>query len=195
MKNQLKSQYDYIYIPTMPGHGDKKDKFKCQETLDYVIKEYDLLKKAYNKIDVLGYSIGGVLACYLSLFRKIEHLILISPAFYYINYQSYKPSIIKKSHIEPKNIVSMKKIQYFFVFSKIVRIVKDRLNRITAPVCILWGEDDFLVSSKSGYQILQISTNEVKYYITLKNLNHYNIVYSKDVADIIIKFVTLKNDV
>ncbi len=60
IKHRFKDEYDFIYIPTMPGHGSRHDKFNAKKTLDYVINEYDFLHKTYNQIDVLGYSLGGV---------------------------------------------------------------------------------------------------------------------------------------
>ncbi len=187
--NKLYPLYDYIHLPIMPGHGTKTDHFHSKKTLDYVIEEYDKLKIKYKEIDVLGYSIGGVLACFLSQHRKIDKLMLIAPAFYYINFENYKPKIIKKSHVGSKDLISLKKIQYFFVFSKIVKEVKETMHTIPCPICIIWGEDDFLVSKKSGLKLIQISTNEIKYFITIKNLNHYNIVYSHETIDLLKKFI------
>lgn len=173
----------------MPGHGLRQDKFTAGETLDYALKEYDFLRKVYSQIDVLGYSLGGVLACYIAQFRKIDRLILLAPAFNYINIENYKPRIIQKSHIGTRDILSLKKVQYFFVFSKIVRIAKEHIRLISCPVCIIWGEDDFLVSKKSGTFLFRISTNETKYFITLKNHNHYNIVKSWETVRLIQNFL------
>ncbi len=132
---------------------------------------------------------GGVLACYLSQYRKVNRLILLAPAFNYINIENYKPKIIQKSHVGKKDILSLKKVQYFFVFSKIVSIAKEHIHCIACPICILWGEDDFLVAKKSGIFLFQISTNETKFFVTLKNHNHYNIVHSSEVVQIIHNFL------
>lgn len=194
LKIQLKPYYGYIHTPVMPGHKNRGDSFTCAAVLNYAVEEYDRLRQMSDCIDILGYSVGGVLACYLCQIRKVNRLILLAPAFNYINIQNYRPAIIKKSRIKSESFFSVKKVQYFLTFTKIVHRVKESLQYIPCPICILWGEDDFLVSKRSGLFLYRISVNEVKFFVTLKNHNHYNIVKTEDTARIIRQFLETKEE-
>lgn len=75
--------YDAIVCPVLPGHGDSIDAFSnstSAEWLDAVSKICDELTKEYKKVDVLGLSLGGLLACELSNRFSIHHLYLLAPA-------------------------------------------------------------------------------------------------------------------
>lgn len=189
IRSRLKTEYDYIYTPTMPGHGKRTDRFSFRSAFQYAVEEYDRLFQTYKTIDIIGYSLGGVLGCYICQIRKVNRLILLTPAFHYINIGNYRPKIIKKSKIKTKKAFSFHRIYYFLIFTEIVRQSKEWVREIPCPVCILWGKDDFLVSEKSGFDILRISTNPIKYYVVLKEHNHYNIVKSEEVIRLILQFL------
>lgn len=189
LKNVLNDYYDYIHIPDLPGHGNNNMKFEVDNTLSYVLGEYDKLSVRYDKIDVIGYSMGGVLGAFLSQHRNINRLILLAPALNYISYENYKPSIMKKSKPYLKKIKLSKRISYFISFSKIVSRVNKNINYINCPICIIWGEDDYLVSQKSGFKLLDICRNNIKVYVNLKNHNHYNLLDSIDTKNIIVNFL------
>ncbi|MBE6137442.1 MAG: alpha/beta fold hydrolase [Erysipelotrichaceae bacterium] len=189
LKSELQDYYDFIHIPDLPGHGENILSFTTNNTLSYVLSEYDRLCKEYDKVDVLGYSMGGVLACFLTQYRNVNRLILLAPAFNYINFENYKFSIIKKSKPYYKNNSTIKKFKYFLPFTSIVRATKNNICMINCPICILWGEDDYLVSRKSGFYLFNLCKNNIKSYATLKNHNHYNILISKEARDIIFNFL------
>lgn len=80
----LGKTYDCIYAPTLPGHGETIDAFakiKRSELLDFAARCYQELAKKYAKVDVLGLSLGGLLAYYLSQQFNPNHLFLLAPAF------------------------------------------------------------------------------------------------------------------
>lgn len=185
----LKYKYDFISTPNIPGHGTNLNNFNVNNTLSFILFEYDKLNQIYDEIHVIGYSLGGVLACYLSQYRNIHKLILLAPAFDYINFKAYKPKLLKKGNIKLKNTFEIKKIKYFYHFSKIVNTVEPQIQYILCPVCIIWGEDDVLVNYNGCLKLYKRALNNNKYFITLKNVNHTSILYSDSVFDIILKFI------
>ena len=77
------TQYDTIIAPTLPGHGTQLDDFsqvKASNWLNAVEQECDKLCREYTTIDVLGLSLGGLLACHLSHRFTLNHLYLLAPA-------------------------------------------------------------------------------------------------------------------
>lgn len=78
------SHYNAIIAPTLPGHGKTPHHFssiKANEWLSYVENEFKQLSTEYETVDVLGLSLGGLLAGYLSQKFTINHLYLLAPAF------------------------------------------------------------------------------------------------------------------
>jgi len=78
----LKKEYDLVVPLTLPGHGKKPKykNFKFNNTISLILDTYDKLAMVYDSIDLIGFSLGGALATYLSNVRKINKLVLLSPA-------------------------------------------------------------------------------------------------------------------
>lgn len=75
--------YDGVVAPTLPGHGlsyDAFSKVKAKDWLACAKEEYQQLSRQYKHVDVLGLSLGGVLACALAQQFKLHHLYLLAPA-------------------------------------------------------------------------------------------------------------------
>ncbi|MFI4962311.1 MAG: alpha/beta hydrolase [Legionellales bacterium] len=77
-------QYDAIVCPLLPGHGQSVALFrrvKVSEWLETVRIACEDLCKHYTKVDILGFSLGGLLACELTKIYNLNHLYLLAPAF------------------------------------------------------------------------------------------------------------------
>lgn len=85
----LEKHYDHIEKITFPGH--KQDEsyklFNAEDTIKVLLESFDNLSKTYKDIDVMGYSMGGALAVYLSQEREFNKLILLAPANKYFNFK------------------------------------------------------------------------------------------------------------
>lgn len=105
----LKNIYDHVEINNLPGHDVLHLKgFTAKKTISFVEKLLTKLEKDYDDIDIIGFSMGGVLAAYLASHHKVKHLVLLAPANIYIN-ANYPLSRFKK----------------FFAYLK-VRLLKDK---------------------------------------------------------------------
>ncbi|MDP3562476.1 MAG: alpha/beta fold hydrolase [Legionellaceae bacterium] len=77
------TMYDAIVCPVLAGHADSIDAFAkstANDWLETVIHAGQLLAKRYETVDVMGLSLGGLLACKLSEYMTINHLYLLAPA-------------------------------------------------------------------------------------------------------------------
>lgn len=75
--------YDAIVIPILPGHASNLAEFggiKAADWLEYVKDVCAKLIDEYEQVDVLGLSLGGLLACHLGFEFKLHHLYLLAPA-------------------------------------------------------------------------------------------------------------------
>lgn len=75
--------YDALVCPVLPGHAESIESFSGSKAADWVsvaTKACEELVKEYDKVDVLGLSLGGLLACQLSQVFSLNHLYLLAPA-------------------------------------------------------------------------------------------------------------------
>ena len=75
--------YDAIYCPVLPGHAKDVSAFAtctAKEWIETAEHAYLELASKYQSIDVLGLSLGGLLASHLSAKFPINHLYLLAPA-------------------------------------------------------------------------------------------------------------------
>ncbi|WP_419419656.1 alpha/beta hydrolase [Legionella sp. D16C41] len=79
----IREYYDSLIVPALPGHADSIKSFsqlRAQELFDFAEQTCKLLIENYEHVDVLGLSLGGLLACYLSSKYNLRHLYLLAPA-------------------------------------------------------------------------------------------------------------------
>jgi len=75
--------YDATVVPVLPGHGNNLEAFAqtpAEEWLRAVELAYEQLAHEYEQVDVMGLSLGGVLACHLANQFSLHHLYLLAPA-------------------------------------------------------------------------------------------------------------------
>ena len=77
--------YDGLVAPVLPGHGESFEALRpvpAEAWLDHVRACCQRLLAQYEQLDILGFSLGGLLACQLSQEFPIRHLFLCAPSFY-----------------------------------------------------------------------------------------------------------------
>lgn len=77
------SDYDAVVAPVLPGHAANLDAFAAVKARDWLLtveESYLSLKQEFRQVDVMGLSLGGILACHLSARFQLDHLYLLAPA-------------------------------------------------------------------------------------------------------------------
>ena len=77
------TQYDAIICPVLPGHSDSLAAFAKATAQDWIFSAEvacSALLQEYETVDVLGFSLGGLLACLLSQRFGLNRLYLLAPA-------------------------------------------------------------------------------------------------------------------
>lgn len=78
--------YDDVFRYVIPGHDGNYKLFEDKTTETDLLAYYDNnLANKYGVIDVVGFSLGGALACYLATMRKVDKIVLLAPALKVFN--------------------------------------------------------------------------------------------------------------
>lgn len=188
---QLKEYYDKIVCYDLPGHGGNTLPFQTKTIQKFLVDIYDSLRMKYKTIDLIGYSMGGVFACYLQSVRNIHKMVLLAPSYHYLNLKNYHFSFQKtKKQPTISSVLPKKNYLHILRFVKIMSDFSDEFHVIYPETMIIWGKDDYLVKETSGILLYQMIHNPNRRYIELANHNHYNITKSPIVLDYIYHFLT-----
>lgn len=113
----------------------------------------DSYKHSARDIYLVGFSMGGVIASYLASVTQVKKLILLAPAFSYINMESIT-GVISKSASSLWSNEKKEEIQipraFYGGFTELVKQLKKHINHVTCPVLLLHGDADEVISVKSS---------------------------------------------
>ncbi len=181
----LKKRYDAIFIDDLPGHGDNGNlnSFTVNDTLDYVNNKFDEIKSKYEKVDVYGYSMGGVLATYLACNKCVNRVILLAPANKYVNARIFakkiktefelmvdkdnvRSTIIRENDKKGMDVIFNDLMPRYNVYTistfiSVVRVCNNSLVKNNTKTLLVRGNMDELVPDES-------STYIKKYFLNLE---------------------------
>lgn len=87
LPSYLIKYYDQVILLSLPGHEHKDNlkNFTSENVFNYVEKEVEAVI-SNNIVDIIGFSLGGALAWYLSLKYDLNKVVLLAPALDNINF-------------------------------------------------------------------------------------------------------------
>lgn len=191
----------------LPGHATHP---RDLEHMDYhhwtnaVEAEYDALRKKYESVYVVGFSLGGLLTLHLALERKIDGMVLLSPFLrmsnYFfpgvhpesfiknstrvvpyvrksVNFVNINDPVARKGHICYSEIPTRPASRMF----KLARKIIPRLHEITVPTLIMHAKGDRVVAPYGSQEIYKKISSPMKFIYWLKKSNHViPLDYEKD---------------
>lgn len=154
-----------ISVPTLPGHGDTLALKNI--SADSWLMEAELalreLKKTSDRIMIVGFSMGGLIAMYLAMRYKVDRLVLLSAAAKYISppqiLEEVKGAISDAAKRQLAENEFYQRYQYKFSntpmlstreFLKVVKLVEPYYKNIHLPVCIVQGMKDGVVPESAA---------------------------------------------
>lgn len=183
-----------IVVPTLPGHGETLElkNLSAESWMMAAEQALRLLQKEVNRVFVVGFSMGGIIAIYLALRYKIERLVLLSAAAKYINPTQLLHDIgdVTKKIVEGKaeentlfQIYSKKlratPLQAALEFVRVVKMVEPYYEQITIPVCLIQGKKDGIVPFTTAPFLFDHIKSNNKQLIFSESGKHH-ICYSDD---------------
>lgn len=202
---ELNSLFD-VYQFTLPGHDKNLSKVKYQEWIEKSEKKVEwLITNGYNNIYVIGHSMGGVIATYLTTkYKEIKKLVLAAPAFHYLNVVNDNLNVKDSLKVAPKIIEQYGGDEIVARFLKLnvsslgefMSLIKKYYHvpkNVKCPILILQGDEDHLVPrSSSEYVYSEVQSNNKK-LVYIKGATHdiFKCEKQEEIFEIIEQF--LKN--
>ena len=150
--SKLAKKYNFVCPDLFDPSNDNDDKWE-----DWVLRASEVIKKeAKNKkIYLLGYSMGGVIVSHLSNLPNVEKLILIAPAFDYINISNVISTINKVINTNKPKVISGDNYvelprNFTQTFMDLVDNLKTSVSTVNVPVLLIHGSEDRIISPNSS---------------------------------------------
>lgn len=170
LANYLEKDIEFdVYTYTLPGHSHilnnkstAKDWIQASEDMVEM-----LLKNGYREIYVIGHSMGGVIATYLAgKYRQITKVVLIAPAFRYLNFEDNKINLVDLIKQTPEILGQYGKDEVLSRLTKLpfsttkefIKLVEEYQNtpeQVTVPTLIMQGTEDKVVPPTTAQYIYE----------------------------------------
>ena len=193
----LRTQTDWlIEVPTLSGHGDPDDLYIAGYTaFDWLRDaEYSFirLQRKVDRVIVVGFSMGGVLAIHLASKFQVDQVVLLSAAMKYIALpQLAKDMWAIAKEVRNKSVANdelykryeskLKKvpIQSTLEFIKVVNKVRVEMHKMRSPVYIVQGAKDGIVPASTAQFLFDRLQSSVKWMYISESGKHH-ICFSED---------------
>lgn len=164
----LKSKGYTVRIPALPGHaGDYSHlgEVTWKQWVEAAEKEAGMLAEKYGSFDLIGFSMGGLIAAYLASRYPVRKLVLISAAVIYISPKRFITELVEE--VRQKNWEAFYKAQStplhaVLQFMLLVRNLRGEICKIRIPTLVVQGERDEIVHPYSARYLEQNLGGEVQ---------------------------------
>jgi carboxylesterase len=173
-------------VPRLPWHGEDAQELKASRWEDWVRsaeQHADRMTTQYGSFDLVGFSMGGLLAAYLSVRYPVRRLVLLNTAVIYIS-PSRLLHVIRDDwkHQDQDYLQKAKStpLRATWQFTQLVRNLKPELSRVTVPTLVAQAERDQVIHPHSARYIYSKlgGHRELHWYPKSKHL----ICHSEDAA-------------
>lgn len=181
---ELNRDFD-VFQFTLPGHDKNLSKVEHQEWIIASANQVEwLIKNGYNRIYLIGHSMGGVIATYLAArYKQIKKLVLAAPAFHYLNVIKDDLNVGESLKIAPKIIkdygsdeilarILKLNVSVLKEFMDLVKEYYDYPKELTCKLLILQGKSDNLVPVSSSEYVYEKAKSKDKKMVLLDDVTH-----------------------
>lgn len=180
--------YDAIVCPKLPGHAESIEAFSHSKAEHWFLtakKTCAELIQEYKKVDVLGLSLGGLIACELSQLFNLNHLYLLAPALRlnmrvntmlklaqilrYIGFNHLR-NIAGNIHSDEHAEIAYRKLPIAAIIEMLTYSKKYQWVAPTCPVDLFLGVYDQVVASSQVEKLFTLLPNVTIHW--LKNSAH-----------------------
>ncbi|MBM7694580.1 esterase/lipase [Peribacillus deserti] len=176
-----------ISVPLLPGHGEGAT-LKGIKHSEWIKTAEDALMQLLSECEevyVIGFSMGGIIACYLAAKYEVSKLILLSAAALYVNPKQIAADsldLVKaalrgrlKDHelyIRYKTKITKTPISAVWQFRTLVKAHRTIFNEIKIPALIAQGGLDGIVPPRSAEYIFHSIPSNKKSLLWMDESKH-----------------------
>lgn len=182
---QLNKRLD-VFLFTLPGH---EDRLKVKATKGQWIKSCEeeiewLIANGYKKIYVIGHSMGGVLATNITKkYKQIKKLVLLAPAFRYLEAEGDNLKLLKSLQKGPEIIKDYPKVKILSNFilmpistvTNFINLIKECYEDpkyIDVPILTIHGKKDKVTPMSSAEYVHNSVKSKTNILIKMDNADH-----------------------
>jgi carboxylesterase len=185
----LNEHTDWVFsVPTLPGHGQilSLKGIHYHQWIEHAELELKKLIQTCDKVYVIGFSMGGMIASLLAAKYPVDKLVLLSAAAYYVNPKQLASDIkamivdIFKGNLYGNELFQRYKrkiketpITATLQFRRLVSYIKPLLPQVEVPTLIAQGECDGVVPPKSAEYLYRSISAKTKRLTFIKDSNHH----------------------
>ncbi|WP_243735233.1 alpha/beta hydrolase [Paenibacillus turpanensis] len=144
---------------TLPGHeGDLRALRKVHRTewIQCVEEAGKELADQHGEFDLIGFSMGGLLAAYAANRLPVRRLVLVNTAVYYVSPGRFVREAVRQFRDGNLRSLSVKQatpLRAVLQFTQLVRELKPEFPQIRIPTLVVQGEQDQIVHPYSANYI------------------------------------------
>ncbi len=177
LADYLNSKGYYVLSPTLKGHTGRRRDFVGVRYSDWIKsaeQDYNELKNTCEKVFIIGFSMGGLIAFNLYEKYRVDAIVTINTPIYYWDIKIILCNIINDfknrsfTHVR-KYLSSSTKfpLSALYHFRRLLWITKPKIPNIKCPILITQASSDDTVRRKSAkyiYDKISSIKKEIKYY-------------------------------
>jgi esterase/lipase len=167
----------YCVLPSLPWNGQvlpETGRVHWSDWVEAAEEEARKLTAGPRPFDVIGFSMGGLLAAYIATRYPVRRLVLLNAAVIYVSPGHFARELTEqlrqgdRSHLEK---IRGTPIQATWQFTRLVKYLKPELPKVKVPAFIAQSEKDHVIHPSSArYLFGKLSgPKELHYY---PNSNH-----------------------
>jgi len=143
-------------VPTLPGHdGPLRDLYRTrfEEWVLGAAAAAGELARKHGSFDLVGFSMGGLIAAYLANRFPVRRLALLNAAVHYVSPKRFVRNALNRLRAGEVRELRTKRdtpLGAVIEFTKLVRLLKPEFAKLTTPTFIAQGEQDEVVHPRSA---------------------------------------------
>jgi carboxylesterase len=186
-----------IKCPVLKGHTGRKQDLARVGYRDWIHSaEEDLaaLVSECEKVIIIGFSMGGLIAVNLALKYNIEALVTLNMPVYYWDFRrivlNIRDDFARRDFVNVRRYMKSsfdKPLVSLINFKRILRITKKVLKEVSCPIFIAQALEDDTVQYRSAdfiYRNVDSMVKEIKYYTGSGHLICHSSVSSEVFGDV-----------
>jgi carboxylesterase len=173
-----------VSAPLLPGHGVSPDELNHTLYFDWITaaeNAYNVLKKSYERVFVMGESMGGLCTLWLAAkYPDIKGIVVFAPALLihrlwqtrllwpFTKYKM-KGNIDLSSPWQGFNVIPLRAAAQLHKFQQ---LVSKQLPKIHQPLMVFQGKLDRTIDPISSAKVLELVSSEDKELVWLEESSH-----------------------